>query len=248
MFKKMYKDLMSLALVVLALVLITFFALYNAQMPEQERFSVAPKEKQEAKEAALLELEKDFYANIYLEGKGNDKSKNFITVLSDYACPWSNKFYNETIKPFLSQKQLNDIFVQYDFLSLGEQSPTLIASEAAYCANDQGKFWEMHDKMFGLSSSGQDIETAFSKENIYKIAKEIDLTEDSFKECIENKKYRSLIIKRASHYLEVFDKLGVPSTFVNGKPITLFIDGSEQMVGAIDLKTFTDKINEMKYR
>ena len=51
----MYKDLMSLALVVLALVLITFFALYNAQMPEQERFSVAPKEKQEAKEAALLE-------------------------------------------------------------------------------------------------------------------------------------------------------------------------------------------------
>jgi len=40
----------------------------------------------------------------------------------------------------LSQKQLNDIFVQYDFLSLGEQSPTLIASEAAYCANDQGKF------------------------------------------------------------------------------------------------------------
>ena len=102
--------------------------------------------------------------------------------------------------------------------------------------------------MFGLSSSGQDIETAFSKENIYKIAKEIDLTEDSFKECIENKKYRSLIIKRASHYLEVFDKLGVPSTFVNGKPITLFIDGSEQMVGAIDLKTFTDKINEMKSR
>jgi hypothetical protein len=40
------------------------------------------------------------------------------------------------------------------------------------------------------------------------------------------------------------DKLGVPSTFLNGKPLTLLIEGKEQAVGAIDLVTFNQKIQE----
>jgi hypothetical protein len=47
---------------------------------------------------------------------------------------------------------------------------------------------------------------------------------------------------RANYYLDVMEKLGVPSTFLNGKPITLFIEGRDQAVGAIDINTFTQKI------
>jgi len=35
----------------------------------------------------------------------------------------------------------------YDF-PLPQHKNTMVASEAAACANDQGKFWEMHDRLF----------------------------------------------------------------------------------------------------
>jgi len=57
-------------------------------------------------------------------------------------------------------------------------------------------------------------------------------------------KYKELILMRANYYLDVMERLGVPSTFLNGYPITLLIEGKEQAVGAIDINTFNKKINE----
>ncbi len=104
----------------------------------------------------------------------------------------------------------------------------------------------MHELMFGLSNKEATLEKSFSKENIYAAAEKIGMDKSDFEKCLEAKKYRSLIFRRAAHYLEVFEKLGVPSTFINGQPITLFIEGRDQMVGAIDLNTFVEKINTMK--
>lgn len=246
MFQKIYKDIMSLVLVVLALILITFFALYNSHKIKQESFFPNKADQKNIKDENFPVLDDNFYTNIILEGKGNSNSNNYVVVLSDYACPWSNKFFNETIKPFLNTSESKNVWLQYDFLALNESSPTLIASEASYCANEQNKFWEMHEKMFLLSTSFDSIEDAFSKENIYHVAKEIGLNQESFSQCLESLKYRQLIMTRANYYLGAFNVLGVPSTFVNGKPITLFIDGEDQMVGAIDLNTFSQKIKEMK--
>jgi len=85
---------------------------------------------------------------------------------------------------------------------------------------------------------------AFTRSNIDKIATDLGINEDQFKQCLNEHKYKELILMRASNYLDSIDKLGVPATFLNGKPVTLFIDGKDQIVGAIDLTTFTQKITE----
>ncbi len=252
MFDKMYKNLMSLVVVVLALILIIFFAAYNSLLPEGERF-VFNKSQEKGRADKIEEkslkqnfLDDNFFTHIQLQGKGNKASGNYITVLSDYACPWSNKFYRETISPFLQQANLSDVWLQYDFLALGSNSPTLIAAEASYCANEQNMFWQMHEKMFNLAELDMPLEQAFSKENINKVAEKIGLSQKHFSECLESQKYRELIIMRANYYLDSFDRLGVPATFINGYPVTLFIEGKDQMVGAIDFNTFVEKVNEMK--
>jgi len=61
---------------------------------------------------------------------------------------------------------------------------------------------------------------------------------------MDTHKYQQLILMRAEYYLDNIDKLGVPATFLNGKPVRLFVEGENQIVGAIDIVTFTQKITE----
>ncbi len=95
----------------MALILIAFFALYNSQLPEESKVNIFPKESKEVQQVKpeIGSLEENFYKSIMIEGRGNHKSGTFITILSDYACPWSNKFYNETVKPFLNSNDLSNV-------------------------------------------------------------------------------------------------------------------------------------------
>ncbi len=189
-------------------------------------------------------LDSSFYSSILLAGQGNKNTGKYVVVLSDYSCGWSAKFYQETIKPFLAQKNLDKIWMQYDFLILNEQSPSLLPTEAAYCANEYNRFWEFHDGVFALKNKYETVEEAFTEENIVSLAKSLNIYEDQFKQCMSEHKYKELILMRANYYLDVMERLGVPSTFLNGYPITLLIEGKEQAVGAIDINTFNKKINE----
>ena len=144
----------------------------------------------------------------------------------------------------MAQKNLDKIWMQYDFLILNEQSPSLLPTEAAYCANEYNRFWEFHDGVFALKNKYETVEEAFTEENIISLAKSLNIYEDQFKQCMSEHKYKELILMRANYYLDVMERLGVPSTFLNGYPITLLIEGKEQAVGAIDINTFNKKINE----
>jgi protein-disulfide isomerase len=62
------------------------------------------------------------------------------------------------------------------------------AAEAADCANDQGKFWEMHDKLF----AGQQ---ALAQEDLIKYAAVLGLDVAKFKECLEGGKHDEAIKK-----------------------------------------------------
>lgn len=199
----------------------------------------------QTKETKQNFLDDNFYSNILLTGKGNKETGKYVTVLSDYACAWSAKFYKETISSFINFKdEVNKIWLQYDFLVLDENSPSLLPTEGAYCANEYGKFWEFHDGVFKLRDQFDSIEEAFKEENIINLAKNLNIYTDQYKNCMNEHKYKELILMRANYYLDAMDKLGVPSTFLNGKAITLSIDGKEQAVGAIDLNIFTQKIQQ----
>lgn len=242
MFDKMKKNLKDFFIILLVIIIIVLVLVFKGADNDKNKENVNEGQKQ-AEESQNV-LDDNFYSNIILEGKGNEDSGRYVTVLSDYSCGWSTKFYFDTILEFFKEKDLDKVWLQYDFLVLNDQSPSLLPTEAAYCANEQGKFWEFHDGVFNLKEKHEDLEVAFNKENIFGLAEELGINNSEFEECVNTNKYRQLINMRAKYYLDAIDRLGVPSTFLNGEPITMFINGEDRMVGAIDIVTFGKKIQD----
>ena len=86
------------------------------------------------------------------------------------------------------------------------------ASEAAHCAGDQGKYWEMHDRMF---ANQQALDVAALK----KSAADLGLDADKFATCLDAGKYTDKV--RAG--MQEGTALGVgstPTVFINGRLLT----------------------------
>lgn len=89
------------------------------------------------------------------------------------------------------------------------------AAMAAEAAGKQGKFWEMHDKLF------QDPR-ALTDENIEKYATEIGLDMAKFKEDLKSKDLQAKIKKQQSQGATLGAR-GTPAFFVNGR----FLSGAQ---------------------
>src|SRR5882724_944328 len=83
------------------------------------------------------------------------------------------------------------------------------AAEAALCANDQGKFWEMHDAMFA-DQAGLAVEGLRAK------ATKVGLQADPFNACLDSGKH----VEEVKQDLVAGSAAGVggtPAMFVNGR-------------------------------
>jgi len=78
--------------------------------------------------------------------KGNKEAKVKIMEYTDFECPYCNRAFS-TIEALLT-KYGNNISLEYRSFPLNFHPDAQKAAEAALCAGDQGKLWEMHDKMF----------------------------------------------------------------------------------------------------
>jgi protein-disulfide isomerase len=100
------------------------------------------------------------------------------------------------------------------------------AAEAAHCAGDQGKYWEMHDLMF------TDI-NAISVPQLKQGAAKLGLNQTTFDQCLDSGKHEARVRAGAAEG----EKLGVnstPSMFINGRPL----------VGAQPFEAFKQVIDE----
>ncbi len=87
----------------------------------------------------------------------------------------------------------------------------MIAAEAALAANAQGKFWQMHDKMFQNAR-------ALSREDLERYAQEIGLDVERFKRSLDTHEFQRQI--QADQALaQQLGARGTPSFFVNGRPL-----------------------------
>jgi protein-disulfide isomerase len=140
-----------------------------------------------------------------------------IVEFSDFNCPYCAVFY-PTLKDFALEYPDKVKLIFRDFALSGNE-PAL----AANCAFEQGRFWEMHDKLFNNQGS-------LSESNIKNIAESMRLDMDVFNNCYDNEKYQGDIQKDLA--------LGVKAG-VEGTP-TMFING-EKFVGVIP-KTILERI------
>lgn len=162
-----------------------------------------------------------------------------ITVIefSDYQCPFCARFAAETF-PNLKKEYVDSGKVKYVFrdFPLPFHQYAQKAAEAASCAGEQGKYWEMHDKLFQNQAALQvaDLEVA---------AKELPVDMNTFISCLDHGTYESEIGKDIQDGSKAGVK-GTPSFFVgltnSGKSIKGVL-----IVGAQPLDIFKLKIEEL---
>ena len=83
------------------------------------------------------------------------------------------------------------------------------AAEASECANEQGKFWEYHDKIF----ANQDL---LNNEILNTWAKDVGSDANKFDSCMKDGKYKNKIQKDLSD-ANSYGASGTPTFFINGK-------------------------------
>ena len=97
--------------------------------------------------------------------------------------------------------------------SLGPESKS--AAEASECADEQGKFWEYHDKLFA-SQAGEN-QGAFSNDKLKKFAADLKLDTAKFNACLDSGKYSS-VVEKETLAAQSMGVQGTPAFLVNGQP------------------------------
>lgn len=174
---------------------------------------------------------------------GNPEANLVMIEWADYQCPFCGKFYKsverEIIDKYVKTGKLR--FEYRDFAFLGEESR--LAAEAARCADEQGKFWKYHDYLYEHQNG--ENQGAFSKENLKKFAKELNLDTVKFNLCLNSKKYKEDVIKSFKEAVN-FGVVSTPTIIIGTLPITIKKSGKkiqeikngDFILGAYPLETF----------
>ena len=80
---------------------------------------------------------------------GENTTMVTIVEFSDYQCPLSSQYFNLTLRDIVNDyiKTGKVKYVFRDFPIESIHPLALKAAEGAYCAGEQGKYWEMHDRL-----------------------------------------------------------------------------------------------------
>lgn len=107
-----------------------------------------------------------------------------VIEFSDFNCIHCRNFW-ESSESDLYEKYIATGKVHFSYVTMSFISPTsFTAAEAAYCAMDQGMFWEYHDYIF--ANFGVDFTSPLLKA----IAQEAGLDMSAFNNCFNSNKYQ----------------------------------------------------------
>ncbi len=142
--------------------------------------------------------------------RGNFNAPITLVEFSDFECPFCSRFH-PTVTQALKEYG-NKIRVVYKHFPLSFHPQAQKAAEASECASEQGKFWEMHDKMF-------ENQQLLGLEQFKKWARELKLNGSKFDTCLDSGKYAAKVAADQQEG-EAKGVGGTPATFVNGQMIS----------------------------
>ena len=167
--------------------------------------------------------------NAKFNAAGNPDAPIRIDEYSDFQCPFCAKFTNET-EPQLMESLVADGSVYFVYNSFGEfiGSESGRTAEAAYCAGDQEKFWEMHDIIFA-NQAGEN-QGAFADRRLVAFAENLGLDMGKFNSCFNGNDHKDLVLQDGKDGIAAGVKATpsfVMSYTVNGQVKTKLIEGAE---------------------
>lgn len=180
--------------------------------------------------------------------KGDANAPVTVVVYDDFECPFCGAFEgtNQEAMDYLKSRYPSWIPVMpnliKDYVNTGKvklvyrhyplpasmHPNAFSAAEASECAGAQGKFWEMHDKLFEMNNS-----KTLNIENYKSAARALGLNMDKYNACMDNHEMKKKVdAQKASG--ESLGVNGTPGSFING-------DG---LSGAVSYDEFKQVVDE----
>jgi protein-disulfide isomerase len=161
-----------------------------------------------------------------------------IVEFSDYQCPFCQRFYATTLpilkEDYIAAGKVRYVFRDYPLANLHPNAHK--AAEAAYCAGEQGRFWEMHDVLF-------QNQHALEPPQLTEHARTIGLDAATFRRCLTSGRHASQVDRGIADGAAA----GVQGTpgFIIGRTREGDIVEGTALRGALPLETFRQIIDQL---
>lgn len=165
---------------------------------------------------------------IELDGRdrvlGDASAPVTIVEYGDFKCPFCAKFAAET-EPQLREEYVETGVVRFvwrDFPNIDDESS--LAARAGRCAEEQGRFWELHDAMYGFVwdtyySQGINVEGRDAYEGeLDRLAADAGLDVDALSDCLDSGRHEGVVEAERDRGSDMGVR-GTPTFFVNGQRV-----------------------------
>lgn len=162
--------------------------------------------------------------------KGSPDALVTIIEYSEFQCPFCARFVQETL-PLIEENYIATGKVRLIFRNFPVHEQAVIAAGAAVCAQEQDKFWQMHDTLFAQQEEWSGNPDFLALLEGY--AKDMGLDTDQFSSCLNAQEWLAKLEKDFEAGREAGVE-GTPSFFINDQAI----------VGAQPFETFQEVIEQ----
>ena len=145
-------------------------------------------------------------ANMLGPSRGPTDASVTVVVFSDFQCPYCRQAA-VAIKPLLQEYAAVVRFI-FKQMPLAIHPDAFRAAQASVCAQEQGRFWEYHDLLFGAGD--------LSERTLKKYASDLGLINNGFNECMASEASAAMVRKDMVEARQA-DVQGTPTFFVNGR-------------------------------
>lgn len=155
-----------------------------------------------------------------------------VEEFSDFQCPYCRLFADEEessiVENYVKTGKVYFTYTPFSFLDgNATNGESKMAAQAAYCAADQGKFWEYHDVLFANQNAENNGD--FANKRLFAFADSLGLDSGKFKSCLNGATYRQQVLDDLARGRSLGVK-ATPTFIVNGTKV----EGYVGLAAAID--------------
>jgi protein-disulfide isomerase len=171
--------------------------------------------------------------------KGDSVARVAIIEYADFECPFCGQYmrqaYPQIVENYIRTGKIKYI---YRDLPLSMHPHAMLAAQAARCAGDQGKFWEMHDSLFANQA-------ALTEKDMSDRAQSLGMDSAQLTQCLSSEKY-SDEIRKSEAEAQSMGIQGTPTFFIgviqeNGNVLKV----EKTIMGAHPYETFKSDLDEL---
>jgi len=162
---------------------------------------------------------------------GQEGAPVHVVEWGDYQCPGCG-YFNRNMKSQLIAEYVATGKITFEYRDWAFLGPDSIrAAQAAFCAEDQGKFWQYHDTLF--MNQRAENQGDFSATRLKEMARQVGLDMEAFNQCYDNETFKDEVEASYNEGKQA-GLTGTPSFMINGQLLQGWNGRYETLKAAID--------------